>query len=91
MVNDKTEQLVEGSHYRIKSLTTKDNLMETSGYFTGYIQVGKHQAMRMELDESHDEEGTVRLIPCHMIANIDILEQAEYEEKEKVENNSYFG
>ncbi len=91
MVNDRNEQLIEGSHYRIRSLTTKEDILETKGYFKGYIQIGKHQAMKVELDGSHEEEGTTRMIPCHMIANIDILEQGEFEEEDEVENNSYFG
>ncbi|MFW6196172.1 MAG: hypothetical protein ACOC5D_02440 [Thermoplasmatota archaeon] len=89
--NDNT-QLVEDSHYRIKSLSTRDELLTTSGYFKGYIQLGRGQALKMELDEDNeDEEGKTRIIPCHMITSIDIIQEAEPKTEEDKKRSSYHG
>lgn len=89
--NDNT-QLVEDSHYRIKSLSTRNELLTTSGYFRGYIQLGRGQALKIELDQhNEDEEGNTRIIPCHMITCIDIIEEAEPQEDEEKKRSSYHG
>jgi len=85
------DQLTEGSHYKVRSFTAKEEVLTSKGYFKGYIQIGNHHAIKIELDESHDEEGTVRIIPYHTIANIDILEQVEPSKDEKDDKNTYFG
>ncbi len=91
MGNEKDIQLTEGSHYEVKSLSTREDSLLTKGYFRGYIQIGKHQALNLELDDSHEEEGQHRVIPCHMITSIDVIDQAEPDEKEKQDTNTYFG
>ncbi|MFP4052179.1 MAG: hypothetical protein ACLFVB_10625 [Thermoplasmata archaeon] len=87
--NDNT-QLVEDSHYRVKSLSTRNELLTTTGYFKGYIQLGRGQALKMELDES-EEEGGIRIIPCHMITSIGIIEEAEIQKEEDKKRSSYHG
>lgn len=85
-------QLVEGSHYRINSLSSRDKILTTTGHFKGYVQLGRGQAVKIVMDEEHDEdEGNTRIIPCHMITNIDIIEEAEPKEEEKKERSSYHG
>ncbi len=90
-MKDKDIEITEGSHYVINSLSTRDEALETRGYFEGYIQLGKHQAMAVELDDSHEEPGRKRIIPVHMISCVDVIEQAEAEEEDKKETSSYFG
>lgn len=85
------DRLTEGSHYRVRSFTAKEEVLTSKGYFEGYIQIGNHHGIKIELDESHDDEGIVRIIPYHTIANIDILEQVEPQDDEKDEKNNYFG
>ena len=91
MPKDGNDRLTEGSHYLVKSLSTRDEIIKTQGFFRGYIQLGKHQAISMELNESHEDEGETRIIPCHVIASIDIIDQAESTEETKKETSSYFG
>lgn len=86
-----SDQLTEGSHYKVRSFTSKEEVMTTSGYFEGYVQIGNHHALKVELDGSHEDEGTVRIIPYHTVVNIDILEHVEPENDEKTEKNNYFG
>jgi len=89
--NDNT-QLIEDSHYRIKSLSTRNELLTTSGYFMGYIQLGRGQALKIKLDDDNDDdEGSTRIIPCHMITSIDIIEEAEPQEEEDKKRSSYHG
>ncbi len=91
MPKNMKDQLTEGSHYKVRSFTAKEEVLTSRGYFEGYIQIGNHHAIKIELDESHDEEGTIRIIPYHTIANIDILEQVEPSKDENDDKNTYFG
>ncbi|MFP3872297.1 MAG: hypothetical protein ACOCTR_05020 [Candidatus Natronoplasma sp.] len=91
MAKNKRIQLTEGSHYLIKSLCTRDEALETRGYFEGYLQLGKYQAVIIKLDDSNEKEGEKRIIPCHMISSIDIIDQAEPEDEDKKDTGSYFG
>ena len=58
--------------------------MVSHGIFRGYAAVGPDDAICLELDESHkDLAAKIRLIPCHMVLSVDILEQVEEKKKEK--------
>ncbi|MBS3817290.1 MAG: hypothetical protein KGY76_06990 [Candidatus Thermoplasmatota archaeon] len=91
MGNEKETQLTNGSHYLVTSLSTRDETIKTRGYFKGYTQLGKHRALTIELDDTHEDAGEIRIIPCHVVASIDIIDQAEPEEEKKKETGSYFG
>ena len=83
--------LAKGSRYRITSMETRDKPLLTHGIFKGYAAIGPDDALCIELDASHAEHaGKVRLIPCHMIIAIDVLEQAE-EHKEKEKPGQMYG
>ncbi len=92
MPKDDSRQLVKESHYMVRSLSTREETLKTTGYFKGYLQLGKRQALKMELDDDHEDEGTIRVIPCHMITHIDIIDQAEpAEDSGKETSTAYFG
>ena len=83
MPEDAFVVLTKGSRYRIQSIETRDKPMVSHGIFRGYATIGPDDAICLELDESHkDLAGKVRLIPCHMVISIDVVEQVE-EKKEK--------
>ncbi len=83
--------LTKGSRYRITSMETRDKPLVTHGIFRGYATIGPDDALCVELDSSHAEHGgKVRLIPCHMVISIDIVEQAE-EKKEKEKPGQMYG
>jgi len=83
MPEDAFVVLTKGSRYRIQSVETRDKPMVSHGTFRGYAAIGPDDAICLELDESHkDLAGKVRLIPCHMVISIDVVEQVE-EKKEK--------
>ncbi len=83
MPEDAFVVLTKGSRYRIQSVETRDKPMVSHGAFRGYAAIGPDDAICLELDESHkDLAGKVRLIPCHMVISIDVVEQVE-EKKEK--------
>lgn len=83
MPDESTVVLTKGSRYRVQSVETRDKPMVSHGIFRGYGTVGPDDAICLELDDSHkDLAGKRRLIPCHMVLSIDILEQVE-EKKEK--------
>ncbi len=83
--------LTKGSRYRITSMETRDKPLITHGVFRGYAAVGPDDGICMELDASHAElGGKVRIIPCHMIIAIDVVEQAE-EKREKEKPGTMYG
>lgn len=90
--NKISSALTEGSHYLVKSLATREKLLETRGFFEGYITLGRGHALRVRLDDSHGEdESEIRIIPSHMITSIDILEEKESSEEDESTSSSYFG
>jgi len=79
---DSVFSLTKGSRYRIESMETREKPLLTHGVFRGYTTIGPDDAIIMQLDESHkDTEGRIRLIPCHMIIAIDVVEAVEEEKK----------
>jgi len=87
------DRLTVGSKYLIRSLHTREETLETSGTFRGYLTLGRDQALRMELDDEHEEPGKIRIIPSHMVIHIDIIEEVEEEEDDgkDTSRSSYFG
>jgi len=84
--------LTKGSRYRIQSVETRDKPMVSHGVFHGYAAVGPDDAICLELDESHKElAGKVRLIPCHMVLSIDIVEQVEDKKEKAAEPKAMYG
>ncbi len=75
----------------ISSLHTRENTLETRGEFKGYVFIGRDQGLRVELDDSHEESGTIRIIPCHMIIHIDVISQMERKEDKEKKSSTYFG
>ncbi len=84
-------ELVEGSRYLIKSLHSREKTLETRGEFKGYVFIGRDQGLRVELDDSHEEGGTIRFIPCHMIIHIDVINEVERKEDKVKKSGTYFG
>jgi len=83
--------LTKGSRYRITSMETRDKPLITHGSFRGYAAIGPDDGICVELDASHAEiAGKIRIIPCHMIIAIDVVEQAE-EKKEKEKPGTMYG
>ncbi len=88
--DDKTFSLTKGSRYRIESMETREKPLLTHGVFKGYATIGPDDAIIMELDESHKEmTGRTRLIPCHMIIAIDVVEVVEEEKKAEKPQTMY--
>ena len=83
--------LTKGSRYRITSMETRDKPLISHGTFRGYSAIGPDDGICMELDASHAEMAhKIRIIPCHMIIAIDVVEQAE-EKKEKEKPGTMYG
>ncbi len=82
--------LTKGSRYRIESMETREKPLLTHGVFKGYATIGPDDAIVMELDESHkDMAGRIRLIPCHMIIAIDVVQAVEEEKKPEKPQTMY--
>ena len=75
-------QLTLGSKYHLRSLASREAVLETRGVFRGFTSVGSIDGLAMELDESHgDLKGKTRVVPSHMVLSIDILEAAKTEDE----------
>jgi len=78
MEKNKKLELTEGSEYKITSLGSRDNLIETSGVL-------------MELNSSHgDMAGKLRIVPLHVILLIDVLNIKENEKKDDFKGMSHY-
>lgn len=74
--------LTLGSTYYVRSLASREAVLETRGTFRGFVSVGSIDGLALELDESHkDLKGKMRVIPSHMVLSIDILEAAKKDEE----------
>jgi len=92
MKNENKMELTEGSEYKITSLGTKDNLIETEGVFQGFISVGLDgTGLLMELGEKHgDMKGKTRIVPLHAILLIDVLSAKENHDQEDDKGMSHY-
>lgn len=77
--------LTIGSRYHVRSLASREAVLETHGIFRGVVSVGSIDAVAMELDgEKHAGlKGKIRVIPSHMVLAIDIVEAVVKEEETK--------
>jgi hypothetical protein len=87
---EESVSLTKGSRYRIESMETREKPLLTHGIFRGYATIGPDDAVVMEMDESHkDMAGRIRLIPCHMIIAIDVIQAVEEEKKPEKPQTMY--
>lgn len=89
--DEKTVHLTLGSKYHIRSLASREAVLETTGVFKGVVSVGTIDGLAMELDATHpDLKGRMRVIPTHMVLAIDILEAVKKEEESKDELSMHY-
>lgn len=80
-----------GSQYRIFSLGSRDEMIETKGKFLGIVSVGTIDGLSVELGTHHaDLAKKTRVIPTHMILAIDVLEQAAAPEESAEEAHMHY-
>ncbi len=92
MPEDAFVVLTRGSRYRILSIETREKPMISHGIFRGYATIGPDDAICLELDPSHaDLSGKIRLIPCHMVISIDVVEQIEEKKGKAEEPKAMYG
>ncbi|MFA5863024.1 MAG: hypothetical protein WDA16_15135 [Candidatus Thermoplasmatota archaeon] len=72
-------QLTLKSKYKVRSLASREAVLETTGTFRGIVSIGTIDALAMEID-SGELKGKIRVIPTHMVVAIDIVEAAKKEE-----------
>ena len=92
MDKGKKLELTEGSEYKIMSLGSRDNLIETTGIFKGFISIGVDETgALMELSAAHEDmAGRTRIIPLHVILLIDILNIKENDKKDDFKGMSHY-
>jgi hypothetical protein len=85
-------QLTLGSKYLIKSVMTREAVLETEGTFRGITTIGTNDALVMELGAAAGKlKGKLRVIPTHMVVSIDIVESAKTVEKKAEDENVHYG
>jgi len=90
--NVKKMELTEGSEYKILSLGARDELIETTGVFKGFISIGVDETgVLIELNSNHGNmAGKLRIIPLHVILLIDVLAVKENEKKDDFKGMSHY-
>jgi len=85
-------EITEGSEYKIISIGGRDEVLETTGIFKGYMSLGiEENAFIMELGEEHGElAGKIRIIPLSVILAIDVLRAKENEKKDDSKETSHY-
>lgn len=74
--------LTLGSRYHLRSLASREAVLETRGIFRGFVGIGSIDGVAMELDDTHaGMKGQLRVIPSHMVVAIDIVEAAKTEDE----------
>lgn len=82
-------QLTLGSRYHVRSLASREAVLETRGTFKGFTSVGSLDGIALELDDSHpDLKGKTRVIPSHMVLAIDIIDAVKKDEEKAVDDLS---
>jgi hypothetical protein len=85
-------KLTPGSRYLIRSVLSRDQVLETEGVFKGITTLGTSDAIVLEVQGQEKHRGKLRCIPTHMITCVDILESAEDKEHPKHEDeNVHYG
>jgi len=86
-------ELTIGSKYKIFSLGGKENILESEGYFEGYINIGVDEiGLLLKLSENHGNMfNKIRIIPLHVILAIDILDAKPNDNNEEKEMPNYVG
>lgn len=89
---DSPPTLTMGSKYHIRSLASREAVLDTHGTFKGVVSVGTIDALAIELDAHHHKElgGKIRVIPSHMVTSIDIVEAVHKEEEAKELNDLHY-
>ncbi|MCA1813138.1 MAG: hypothetical protein LC624_04195 [Halobacteriales archaeon] len=88
-------KLTVGSKYLIRSVLTREQVLETECVFKGITTLGTSDAFVVEVGGHDKHKGKLRCIPTHMITSVDILERAETKEQAKKvradEENVHYG
>ena len=92
MDEEKKLELTEGSEYKISSLGSRDQLIESEGIFKGFISIGVDETgILMELGEGHGSlAGKMRIIPLHVVLLIDVKSAIENEKKDDFKGMSHY-
>jgi len=88
----KKVELTEDSVYKITSLGSREQAIETEGIFKGFISIGVDETgILMQLNESHGAlAGKQRIIPLHVLLLIDVLDAKENEKKDDYKGMAHY-
>ena len=81
--NEPSVHLTLGSKYHVRSLASREAVLETTGTFKGIVSVGTVDGLAIEVEAPKEMKGKIRVIPTHMVLSIDILEAVKREEEAK--------
>lgn len=86
---DAPPTLTLGSKYHVRSLASREAVLETRAIFRGVVSIGTIDALALEIAEG-DLKGTMRVIPSHVVLAIDILEAAKKEDELKEDASMHY-
>jgi hypothetical protein len=85
-------ELTEESEYKITSIGSRDDVIETEGIFKGFISIGVDETgLLIELNHNHKElAGKIRIVPLHVILLIDILKSKTNDKTDDFKGISHY-
>lgn len=86
---DEKVRLTLGSRYHVRSLASREAVLETRGVFKGVVSVGTIDALALNVEDG-DMKDKMRVIPTHMVLSIDILEAVKEEEEAADEAHMHY-
>lgn len=78
-------KLTPGSVYRVTSVATREETLETQGTFQGITSMGSVDALILEVGEDD-----TTLVPTHMVVKLEVLEAVGEDELDDEESDVHY-
>lgn len=78
-------ELTKGSEYKIYSLSSRNQTMESYGVFKGYTTIGSNEIgflIKLNHEKKNEKKCIMRIIPLHAVLAIDVI-KAEPKDTDK--------
>jgi hypothetical protein len=88
-------ELTKGSEYKIYSLSSRNQTMESYGVFKGYTTIGSNEIgflIKLNHEKKNEKKSIMRIIPLHAVLAIDVIKaEPKNTDKEDGEIPHYVG
>ena len=83
-------KLRKGAEILVRSLSSKDEVLETQGIYQGNTMIGQGSALIVKLPGRKVKgKENIRLLPEHMLLSIDVIKNGQLKEKGDKDKGKY--